>query len=123
MDPKTKELWIEALRSGQYKQGRCRLRRQSDPYFGAHDSNWCCLGVLCDVVDPTKWIPPEASKMGEIDWYQYGSTGHDLASETLPSDLMATVGLSAGLMSALIVKNDTDGWNFDKIADWIQENL
>jgi hypothetical protein len=32
--------WVDALRSGKYKQGRKRLR---------HAGRHCCLGVLCDV--------------------------------------------------------------------------
>lgn len=36
------ELWVEALRSGKYKQGTGNLYR--------HDSDsYCCLGVWCDV--------------------------------------------------------------------------
>lgn len=42
-----KARWLEALRSGKYKQARGRLRDES----GA----MCCLGVLCDLVDPAGW--------------------------------------------------------------------
>lgn len=35
-----KEVWLEALRSGNYKQGHKRLRR---------DTKYCCLGVLNEV--------------------------------------------------------------------------
>ncbi len=46
MKPEVKTKWLAALRSGQYPQARGRLR-SSDGY--------CCLGVLCDIVDPTQW--------------------------------------------------------------------
>lgn len=36
-----KEKWLDALRSGKYKQGTNKLRTLSDGY--------CCLGVLCDI--------------------------------------------------------------------------
>lgn len=39
--------WVEALESGKYQQGRNRLR---------NFDRFCCVGVLCDVVDPTKWV-------------------------------------------------------------------
>ncbi len=39
--------WIFALRSGNYKQSIGSLRN-------SHGS--CCLGVGCDVYDPTKWF-------------------------------------------------------------------
>lgn len=43
MNSRVKEKWVAALRSGEYKQGRGLLR---DNY-----SNFCCLGVLCDLYD------------------------------------------------------------------------
>ena len=42
MDQKLKQDWVEALRSGKYKQGRRALYK---PYTEAY----CCLGVLCKV--------------------------------------------------------------------------
>lgn len=42
-----KEKILTALRSGKYKQGQNRLRGLGDKF--------CCLGVVCDVIDPTKW--------------------------------------------------------------------
>lgn len=42
--------WIAALRSGKYKQTREALARMEDG-----EKKFCCLGVLCDLVDPTKW--------------------------------------------------------------------
>lgn len=43
MNPEIKAKWLEALRSGEYQQGRERLK--------SPDSNprYCCLGVLCDL--------------------------------------------------------------------------
>lgn len=38
--------WLDALRSGDYVQGKFRLAQR--PNKGA-DWQWCCLGVLCDV--------------------------------------------------------------------------
>lgn len=46
MNPEIKTKWLEALRSGKYKQGKNFLRIED---------RFCCLGVLCDIIDPTKW--------------------------------------------------------------------
>lgn len=35
------EKWVKALRSGEYKQGKDRLRSKDDKF--------CCLGVLCNL--------------------------------------------------------------------------
>ena len=40
MNKEIKALWVEALRSGKYKQGFEKLRTFS---------SFCCLGVLCDL--------------------------------------------------------------------------
>ena len=47
MDKKIKKKWLKALRSGKYKQGRDALR------IG---NKFCCLGVLCDLVDSGPWV-------------------------------------------------------------------
>ncbi len=36
-----KKLWVDALRSGKYKQGFKELKTQ--------EGSFCCLGVLCDL--------------------------------------------------------------------------
>jgi len=41
MNPEIKKQWVDALRSGKYKQGRDYLRNKRDEF--------CCLGVLCDL--------------------------------------------------------------------------
>lgn len=40
MNKKIKKLWVKALRSGKYKQGKGQLRTKN---------SFCCLGVLCDL--------------------------------------------------------------------------
>ena len=44
------ERWVEALESGDYKQGMERLRPSPDQY--------CCLGVGCNLYNPKEWCPP-----------------------------------------------------------------
>lgn len=38
--------WLDALKSGDYKQAKGSLRTSS---------GYCCLGVACDIVDPDGW--------------------------------------------------------------------
>lgn len=40
MKPEIKKLWIDALNSGEYQQGRTFLHK---------DGKFCCLGVLCEL--------------------------------------------------------------------------
>ena len=53
MNPKVKESWVSALRSGQYKQTRFKLKSQG---------GFCCLGVLCDLYSKEtgeEWVEDE----------------------------------------------------------------
>jgi len=47
MTPELKTKWCAALRSGEYKQCRGRLKRANQ-----HSASFCCLGVLRHVIDP-----------------------------------------------------------------------
>jgi hypothetical protein len=41
MNPRIKQLWVNALRAGDYQQGIGQLRTKDDKF--------CCLGVLCNI--------------------------------------------------------------------------
>lgn len=47
MNQAIKEKWVAALRSGEFEQGRRNLRSSDDKF--------CCLGVLCHIIDPNGW--------------------------------------------------------------------
>lgn len=102
MDRKIRDKWVEALRSGEYKQGQNALR--------TNDNKFCCLGVLCDVVDANCW-----TTRGGV--YYYG-----LQRYTLPRQLMETLQLSIPQEAMIIELNDT-GHTFEEIADYIEERL
>lgn len=54
-----KNAWVDALRSGEYQQGKGKLRD--------HENRYCCLGVLADL----------AIKSGEIDGLEWHETSRD----------------------------------------------
>lgn len=52
-------LWLKALESGKYKQGRYKLRTKKKIF-----SSFCCLGVLCDIAKKDlkkRWVVDENS--------------------------------------------------------------
>src|SRR5579864_8820013 len=73
MTPECKKMWIAALRSGQYKQGKGAL---------SSESGFCCLGVALDVLDPTKWSPPSVT-LSRRDWADCQSTHLKTVARTL----------------------------------------
>jgi hypothetical protein len=107
MNKELKEKWIQALRSGKYKQGHLFLRNSRNGF--------CCLGVLCDVYNNTDWIPsynPETS-------YSY-KTGTGLS--LIPKEVATEIGITDEQQNQLSVRNDT-GKSFIEIADYIERNL
>ena len=114
-----KAQWVEALRSGRYRQGRHALRDRHDKY--------CCLGVACEITG-TGWFEHTFSS-GVLG---YVTTNHGMEYPT-PNDLPPEVyevlasshSCSNGydsVMNWLATKNDA-GVSFDKIADLIEEYL
>jgi hypothetical protein len=109
------KLWVEALRSGEYQQGR--------HFLNDGDGHYCCLGVLCELyrkhVDPDF---PVCSSDGAI---EYGEEGVDAE---LPEMIRGWAGLRtsvgeydhrSGRVEALASQNDS-GEPFCKIADIIE---
>lgn len=105
MKQEYKQPWIDALRSGDYKQGKTHLHS---------DSKFCCLGVLCEI------NPAVATKtMSLLDFY----ARYDGDSAQLTSNLREEFDISETDMDRLMTKNDSDGKSFSEIADWIEQNL
>lgn len=83
--------WVEALRSGRYKQTRSVLR---NPDTGG----MCCLGVVCDLVEPFGW--DGIDEIGEVRGVIHGKVGdpdhHSCSSTSLYAKIREKVGLRTG---------------------------
>lgn len=117
MNQDVKERWVAALRSGKYKQGNGMLRI---------DGAFCCLGVLCDVVNPSGWgaeLPMGSS--GHVAVY-FGEQTAGLTPE-----VMALAGLDCDLGDRVSIDGERDllsthndcGKTFEQIADAIEAQL
>lgn len=102
--------WVDALRSGKYKQGRRRLRKGDEH---------CCLGVLCEL----------AAEDGVVQRFQSGdlySYGDVVCLSFPPIDVMNWVGLATaqGFLKAgeSLTRLNDDGVSFDRIAEIIETN-
>ncbi len=118
MNKKIKAKWIEALRSGKYKQTKEVL----------HDGDgFCCLGVLCEVLGIPKYYGEESGR-----WWFYSNNRREY--EVLPADIAKDMGLTvdgalaepvafAGAeLNDLAHLNDR-GADFIFIADVIEKQL
>lgn len=128
MNKKIKELWLNALRSGEYKQCRYRLKKINNK----NQESFCCLGVLTD-------LAIKNSKIG--DWnINKNQTGVNYLNNnrlitrhiTLPPDIAHWAGMhninSTGTFLgkngyiSLSDKNDR-GASFKQIANIIEKNI
>jgi hypothetical protein len=95
-----KEAWIEALRSGEYEQGKQQMETK--------DGRLCCLAVLCRVAK-----------------VEYPRDAFDLDNEKLQEfrDECCLGDHSCGIQAQLIDLNDDQNKSFPEIADWIEANV
>ena len=134
MNQEIKKKWLNALRSGDYKQGRDVLRRVGRD----GEDRWCCLGVLCDIIDKKGWdkTPSTNSTNTTAPTYLYktgiGRQYHE-AECSVPESVAKLAGIDNVFVDCengdrtvrahLESMNDVKKYSFKKIADWIEENL
>lgn len=115
--------WVEALRSGTYKQGKHRLKRVGQFPL---DRNYCCLGVLCEVAglefeeDPYESL--FNSKRSEY-FFLKEEAGEARCSSFLPDAFRKEIGIGYLDQEKLVRMNDEENCSFEDIANWVEENL
>lgn len=114
MKKEIKERWIKALRSGDYRQAKYKLK--------LNENTMCCLGVLCDIT--------KKETGGDWDHNSFGIDG-DVTSDVLPKIIADKLGISydsqffakgTSESTQLSELNDT-GSTFRDIANIIDENF
>lgn len=104
INPTIGRLWVHALRSGRYAQVKGVLQRDGEGH--------CCLGVLCDLVEPLSWGQPDSG----------GVIHHRCFAGTPAPAVLERVGMRLGDASHLAFMND-EGKTFTEIADYIETEL
>ena len=108
MDQEVKTKWVEALRSGQYKQAKGAL---------CSPRGFCCLGVLLETLNVPREFEP-ANMLVDV----YRPTDDEAVTSYLPTKLAVKIGVNLAFQGKLAALND-DGLPFNAIADYIEENL
>jgi len=145
MQPDVKKLWVEALRSGEYKQARGHLKLVDDQ----SNEQFCVLGILCDLhrkhVTSIEWDYYTYPYLEDDSTWKVKSTGIYFSSDcSLPLAVQEWAGLkdsipcvSPSLNALKIVYQDTmvrlrlgekvslaalndDGVNFEDLANVIE---
>jgi hypothetical protein len=107
--------WVEALRSGKYKQGRGVLRTS--------DNAFCCLGVLADVYNPEYWssdtevvsVNFHDNPVGKCEAYIYAGSGSEMIDDALWEEVTAGA-LHSVDVTDLADANDS-GATFEEIVE------
>ena len=123
MNTEIKTMWVEALRSGQYKQGSGHLNL---------DGKFCCLGVLCDLAVKAGGVVKDVVDNG-VDTDNI--TSYDGQSMVLPQSVMDWAGLTSDNPEVVFVESvgaiyeDGIAWfndnefSFETLSDFIEEQL
>lgn len=116
MNLEIKRDWIEALRSGRYKQGLGSLRSLRS--FGMGEVRYCCLGVLCELAVEVGQAKRVATDGGYVDLHSHSSTG------ILPRGVSDWAGLSSQCPrlreGRLLDRLNDEGVSFREIAALIE---
>jgi len=118
MKEQIKDKWVKALMSGDYKQGRGKLK--------SCDGSFCCLGVLSDLY----------AKENGVKWKKYDDCFSIVESfDLLPKEVIKWSGMSSESGEIqnelynnelydfeLAEVNDSGKHTFDQIADIIEEH-
>lgn len=129
MNPDIKKLWVDALRSGNYVQGKSCLRKPSrtDSKVIEH----CCLGVLCDLYVKQDTVNGSYWDNSPRDYFVLNEAGQE-TSAYLPSSVMEWAGLElhnprvkfkGDHETTLTNLNDNRDHSFKQIADAIEDSL
>ncbi len=101
MNKEAIKLWIEALRSGEYKQCQFALEKSSGN---------CCLGVACRVAYLKEGVSLVLDEVGRL-------SGGSLASQIY---VKAWLSLPDCIQDNLIKMNDIKNCSFLEIADYLE---
>lgn len=151
MNPIVKTKWLQALRSGKFRQATAALSQR--PLMGDRDPtpSFCCLGVLCEIyreeTGDGEWRNSDLTVLTVLDIRFHVNSTNTHATQYLPTKVMGWAGLpekyganvdvtgigdrdysadepseNGGFEQSLAALNDT-GFTFEQIADVIERQL
>lgn len=109
MNQEVKKMWVEALRSGEYQQGKHHLN---------DNGKFCCLGVLCDlaVKDGVNLkVNPEPQNSYVITYDEHRCW--------LPHKVAGWAQFPYDKSGGLVEMNDKLNCSLEEIALYIEKNL
>jgi len=105
LPPKFKAKWVEALRSGDYKQATHQL-------YSITGDSYCCLGVACRVAEIDSSHLKNSTRPGNL---------NGNFRRRLPKALLQN--FDSPTIAKLVDMNDSKHKSFNTIANWIEKYL
>ena len=141
MNKENVKKWIAALRSGEFKQGKKRLRNLDT----MGNKTYCCLGVLCEIADIEIWEGAVLPPVAVADWlglpiqarYADGLGRSNVATLTFEAteserevimdkcgdDVLSLDATVAPREEAYLAALNDKGATFEQIADFIEDHI
>ena len=127
------ETWLQALESGEFKQGRSHLHQIDSK---TKKETYCCLGVACKLLGPKANKPERWTNSFDTVSYGPGKNAADLPPSLVKKLKMrgpdgqiwgegpevTDQDKTTYLAKTLVSLNDSARWSFKKIAKWIRKN-
>ena len=131
--------WVDALRSGDYEQGKERLARKGED----GKTKFCCLGVLCEIAVADGIVERKWYDGDEDTYYQTVDASDDSSCTSLPLAVREWAGLKwqpgsvvdpqitsevyadedgDDYPASFVDLNDSAGYAFAQIADVIERD-
>lgn len=123
MNPEVKEKWLIALTSGEYQKGKLALKVT----FEESGTNWCCLGVLCDLYIKETGKGSWKKEVGRRDTF---ISDDSMKVSFPPQDVMEWAGIDSvsgsfltddGASSLVRINDETE--DFSKVIAAIEEHF
>lgn len=116
-----KDIWLTALRSGQYIQGTGVLCEE-EKMTGEH--HFCCLGVLQNELEGFDILPYEGRHHQENDdLFHIEHAVAKLCQAPHNACHVSTDWIDMDTQANLTRMNDEEQRDFNSIAQWIEENI
>ena len=112
-----RRVWVEALKSGEYVQGRNALCQKN-----GDSSEYCCLGVACEISGLGEFVPKSKSTPNAFTFVTGRKTAHHLVLPKVVRDwlgLRICDGSYHGNGISMVTLNDR-GMSFRDLADIIE---
>ena len=113
-----RNLWIDALNSGEYKQGKAHLKRLR---LGDTVPTYCCMGVLMDLAAKdggAQWVDKYPTNSDAVCYIADVAGGNTMPPEPVCNWLRDEIGVHPRMLAHM---NDDMGLTFKQIASYIRQ--